>query len=166
MRKLLLIILMIPALCRAQDTTKMVFLDTTAVHFTYVRLPLNKEITDIKTGRWTSYAILTSSVLSNAVGDGLNSRQYYAQGHALNAFAVGGLLTYPFVNKVSWKTPVTYILVRYALFDLFYNVGAHRNLNYRGGKNYYNQGLGHVPLAAVDATKILSLALSVYINIK
>lgn len=162
MRKLLFVLFLILTLYRAhaQDSLNYIVL-TRDTSFT-LRLPNQKP----DKGRWTSYAILTSSVLTNAVGDGLNSRQYYAQGHALNAFAVGGLLTYPFVNKVSWKTPITYILVRYALFDLLYNVGAHRNLNYRGGKNYYNQGLGHVPLAAVDATKILSLALSVYINIK
>ncbi len=135
-----LLILLFPLCLHAQDTTK---------H------------TNI-----AQYLILTSSVISGGLGDGLNSRQYFAQGHALNAFAIGGLLAYPFAGTVNWKTPVTYVLIRYALFDLMYNLGAHRNPNYRGGANYYNQSIGHVPLGVLNATKFLSLGASIYINLK
>lgn len=117
-------------------------------------------------GRWIEYGIFTTSVVANALGDGLNSRQYFAQGHALNAIAVGGLLSYPFVHKVTWKSPVTYILIRYALFDLLYNIGAHRDWNYRGGANFYNQGIGHIPLGALNASKAAAFAISITINLK
>jgi len=116
-------------------------------------------------GKWLQYALLTTSVVSNALGDGLNSREYYAQGHALNALSIGALLAVPFVCKVNWRMPVNYILIRYAVFDGFYNVGAHRNLNYRGGANYYNEGVGHVPLGVLNATKMVSLGASIFINL-
>lgn len=155
-----LLILLIPLSSVAQDSTKYIVLtrDTSFV----MSLPTSKP----NKGKWSEYGLFTASILSNSVGDGLNSRQYYAQGHALNALSVGCLLAYPFAHKVNWKSPLTYILVRFALFDLFYNIGAHRDLNYRGGKNFYNQGVGHIPLGALNASKAAALALSVYINLK
>lgn len=136
-----LLILLFPLCLRAQDSVKR-----------RVTLP--------------QYLVLTTSVIAGGIGDGLNSRQYFAQGHALNALAIGGLLAYPFLGKVNWKTPLTYILIRYALFDLMYNIGAHRDWNYRGGANYYNQSIGHVPLGVLNGTKFLSLGISIYINSK
>jgi|SRR5579863_381591 len=138
-----LFILLFPMCVRAQDTTK-----------------------HTRKGKWLQYALLTTSVVANAVGDGLNSREYYAQGHALNALSIGTLLAVPFVCKPNWKMPVNYILIRYAIFDGLYNYGAHRNLNYRGGQNYYNEGIGHVPLGVLNTTKFLSLGASILINIK
>lgn len=154
---LLICLAVITTHLQAQTTDWLVLTPDTAFHV-HVKQPA--------TGKWLSYAILTTSVLSNALGDGLNSREYYAQGHALNALSIGGLLGYPFSSKVTWKTPVTYILIRYALFDLFYNIGAHRDWNYRGGKNYYNEGVGHIPLGALNASKAAAFVLSIAINIK
>lgn len=141
--KLFIILLLFPIFCHAQDSTKVK-----------------------RKGRWIEYALFTAAVISNAVGDGENSREHYESGHALNALSIGCLLAIPFVSKPSWKLPVTYIAVRYALFDGFYNAGANRNINYRGGKNYYNEGVGHIPLGVFDATKIAALGLSIIINLK
>ena len=117
--------------------------------------------------KWVQYALFTASVVSNAVGDGMNSREQYKWGHALNAVSIATLLTVPFVNhKPNWRLPVTYLAIRYALFDGFYNWGARRDLNYRGGKNFYNQGIGVLPLGVLNATKFASFGLSILITLK
>lgn len=140
MKILILILLLafaslIPLFCCGQEQSYIVLTPDTAYT---IKLPTKQP----NKGRFLEYAIFTTSIVANALGDGLNSRQYFAQGHAINALAVGGLLAYPFVHKVTWKSPLTYILIRYALFDLLYNIGAHRDWNYRGGANFYNQGVG------------------------
>lgn len=143
MKKLIVILFMVPMFCKAQDSTK-----------------------QSRKGRWMQYALFTAAIVSNAAGDGLNSRVHYESGHALNALSIGCMLAVPFVSKPNWKLPVSYILIRYALFDGFYNYGAARSINYRGGKNYYNEGVGHVPLGVLNASKFASLGLSIVINLK
>ena len=118
-------------------------------------------------GRWVRYGLFAVSVTSSALGDGLNSRTKYAAGHTLSALSYASLIAIPFVShKATWKQPATYLLIRYALFDALYNVGAKRNLNYIGGKNYYDESVGKVPLPVLHATKFAALALSVVINLK
>lgn len=118
-------------------------------------------------GRWIEYGLFTLSVASSALGDGLNSRTKYTAGHLLSATSYISLLAIPFVvHKPNWKLPATYLLIRYAWFDGLYNVGAHRNLNYIGGKNYYDESVGRMPLSVLHATKIGALGLSIIINLK
>ena len=118
-------------------------------------------------GRWSEYGLFTISVVSSALGDGFNSRAKYTPGHLLSAASYISLLAIPFVVKnPNWKLPATYLLIRYAWFDGLYNVGAHRKINYIGGKNYYDESVGRMPLAALDATKIGALGLSIVINLK
>ena len=111
-------------------------------------------------------ALITTSVVTSALGDGLNSRAKYESGHALAYVSVLSLIALPFVVKPTWKFPVTYILIRYALFDAFYNIGAKRSLSYRGGKNYYDETTGKIPLGVFNATKIASIGIVIYINLK
>lgn len=111
-------------------------------------------------------ALITTSVVTGALADGLNSRMKYSSGHFLATVSIASLLAVPFVVKPNWKLPVTYILLRYALFDALYNVGAHRNLNYIGGKNYYDESIGKMPRSAFDATKIASIGIVILINRK
>jgi len=141
MRKLIIIILLLPVLCRAQDTTRR-----------------NHPILEI--------SLITTSVVAGALGDGLNSRMKYSSGHALCALSYASLIALPFVVKPNWKFPVSYILLRYALFDAMYNVGAHRNLNYIGGKNYYDESIGKVPGSVINASKILSVGVVILLNTK
>lgn len=157
--KYLIILLLFPMICHGQDRDYIVLTPDTSFHIHYKDKAPRK-------GRWIEYALFTASIVSNAVADGENSREHYESGHALNALSIGCLLAIPFVSKPSWKLPVTYIAIRYALFDGFYNAGANRNINYRGGKNYYNEGIGHVPLGVLDATKFAALGLSIVINLK
>lgn len=153
------VLLLLPILCQAQDKEYIVLTPDTAFHIYFKDKSPRK-------GRWVEYALFTAAIVSNAVGDGENSRTKYEAGHALNALSIGCLLAVPFVSKPSWKMPVTYIAIRYALFDGFYNAGAKRNINYRGGKNYYNEGVGHIPLGVFNASKIAALGFSLIINLK
>jgi hypothetical protein len=112
-------------------------------------------------------SLITASVVSGALGDGLNSRMKYSSGHALSALSYATLIAVPFViNKPNWKYPVSYLLIRYALFDALYNVGANRNLNYIGGKNYYDESVGKMPLGVLHTTKIISLGVVILLNSK
>lgn len=110
--------------------------------------------------------LISFSVVAGALGDGLNSRAKYTAGHLLSSASVISLLAIPFVVKPNWKFPVTYVLLRYALFDAMYNVGAHRNLNYIGGKNYYDETVGRMPGSVINATKIASIGVVILLNSK
>lgn len=115
--------------------------------------------------KWIVTSLCAASVVSSALGDGLNSRTKYKSGHLLSALSYATVLAIPFVsNKPSWRYPATYLLLRYALFDALYNVGAHRNLNYIGGKNYYDESVGRMPGSVLDATKVLSLGVVIVLN--
>lgn len=141
MKKLLIILLIIPLFGRAQDSTRR-----------------NHPVWEI--------GLITTSVVAGALGDGLNSRMKYSQGHALCALSYASLIALPFVVKPNWKFPVSYVLLRYALFDAFYNVGANRKLNYIGGKNYYDESIGKMPGSVINTSKILSIGVLILLNRK
>lgn len=142
MKKLLIVLLLIPGIkAKAQDT-----------------------IVYKHSKKWIEITLVTVSVVSGGLGDGLNSRAKYGTGHVLSALSYASVLAIPFFVKPSWKFPVTYLLLRYAIFDGMYNVGAHRNLNYIGGKNYYDETVGRMPLAVFDGTKIASIGIVILLN--
>lgn len=141
--KRLIILLLFPMLCHGQDTIK---------H---------------NQGKWITYTIFTTSVIEGALADGLNSRTKYTAGHLLASASILSLVAIPFVIKhPNWKLPATYLLVRFALWDALYNVGANRKLSYMGGKNYWDETTGKVPLGVLDASKFAALGLSIVINLK
>lgn len=109
--------------------------------------------------------LIATSVVAGAVSDGLNSRTKYHAGHALAIVSWGSLLALPFVVKPNWRFPVSYLLLRYALFDGFYNLGAKRSISYEGGKNFYDEGAGKVPLSVLHASKFAAIGLTVVINL-
>jgi hypothetical protein len=144
MKKLFMILILIPlfsGVLKAQDSTRR-----------------NHPVLEI--------GLITTSVVAGALGDGLNSRTKYSSGHALCALSYASLIALPFVVKPNWKFPVSYILLRYALFDALYNVGAKRNINYIGGKNYYDESIGKMPLSVMNGTKIVSIGIVVLLNAK
>lgn len=117
-----------------------------------------------KDHKWLEIGLITTSVVTNALGDGLNSRTKYSQGHFLCSVSVLSLLAIPFVVRPTWKFPLTYILIRYSLFDSFYNIGANRKLSYIGGRNYYDEGANRIPTSVFNASKIASLGMVIFIN--
>lgn len=121
-----------------------------------------------KEHRWLQVSLFTTSVITGALGDGLNSRTKYEAGHILSAMSYLSLLSIPIVTTVSKRHIITYIvsytLIRYSLFDAFYNIGAHRNLNYIGGKNYYDESVGRMPLSVLHGSKIASIGIIILLN--
>lgn len=128
--------------------------------------PLCLHAQEERKGKWIAYGLCAVSVLSSSIGDGLNSRMKYGSGHALSALSYASLLAIPFVSKASWRIPASYLLLRFALFDGLYNLGAKRNINYIGGKNFYDESVGKMPLGVLNASKFGALGLSVIINLK
>lgn len=122
----------------------------------------------VKKHRLLQIGLLTTSVVTSALGDGLNSRTKYGSGHALSAASYLSLLAVPIFTHVGKRDAirfvVSYTLIRYALFDGLYNVGAKRNINYIGGKNYYDESAGRMPLGVFNATKVASLGIVIFIN--
>jgi hypothetical protein len=119
-----------------------------------------------KNHKWLEIGLISTSVITGALGDGLNSRAKYTPGHLLASASILSIIAVPFVVKPNWKFPVTYVLLRYALFDAIYNVGAKRNINYIGSKNYYDETVGRMPTGVFNATKIASIGLVILINKK
>lgn len=119
-----------------------------------------------KDHKWLEIGLITTSVVAGAVSDGLNSRAKYTSGHTLSAISWASLIALPFVVKPNWKFPVTYLLLRYAIFDAGYNWGAKRNINYEGNKNYYDESIGKMPLGVLNATKFASIGIVILINRK
>lgn len=123
----------------------------------YVRPPVK---------HWPSTVLCAVSVIAGATGDGFNSRAMYNPGHLLCAVSYTSLIAIPFTGRVDWKMPVTYGLLRYALFDLCYNLAAKRKLNYEGGKNYWDESVGKMPFGALSTTKFISFGAVIYLNAK
>jgi len=90
-----------------------------------------------KSDAWKVIGIYSSSIVLNAVGDGLNDSGQKTWGHLCNATSIGLLLTSPFVidyNKSKWGYYLTsYVSLRIALFDYSYNLTRGLPLNYIGG---------------------------------
>src|SRR6056297_3250259 len=74
---------------------------------------------------WEILGIFASSILLDAVGDGLNDRGDKVWGHGLNAASTGVLLASPFIIDIElekWRWYAgSYMLMRIGLFDFTYN---------------------------------------------
>jgi hypothetical protein len=116
--------------------------------------------------RLLQVGLLTSSVVFNAVGDGLNSKLHYAEGHVFNGLSVASLLAIPCFTKVGNKVKFlsTYVLLRYGLFDQIYNMSARNHIDYEGGDNYYDRTVIKLPQNVIYGTKIISLGLVILLN--
>jgi hypothetical protein len=90
--------------------------------------------------------VYTSSIVLNAVGDGLNDSGSKQWGHFCNAASIGILLTSPFIidyEKSKWGWYLTsYTSLRIALFDYSYNLTRGLGLNYIGGTSTWDRVLG------------------------
>ena len=85
--------------------------------------------------KWARIGLITSSIVLNAIGDGL-----YDDGHKLVAksfrvASIGSLLAIPVVagpigKKKAFKYVLSYGLMRFALFDITYNTTKRLPLNY------------------------------------
>lgn len=120
--------------------------------------------------RLLEYGLMTLSIVSQGLGDGLNSRMKYQASHILYATSILSLVSVPvFVplsKKDKFKYISTYFLLRYALFDYSYNVGAKRKLNYLGGDNVYDKTVHVLPDKLITTSKFISIGVIFLINSK
>jgi hypothetical protein len=119
-------------------------------------------------GSLVTLALFSGSVIMGGIGDGLNSRAHYASGHLLNAASVASLIAVPLLVKISghdkFRYLASYVLIRYAFFDMAYNKAAQRPANFMGGKNYYDETLSRIPTPVINGSKALSLGFVFMIN--
>jgi hypothetical protein len=107
------------------------------------------------------------TVAAGAIGDGLNDRGDKEWGHALKALEVGLLLSGPFVWKIErgeWCAYVApYILHRYALYDMWWNIMMDQHLLYNGESSLYDNTMNKMPPDGKIWTKSISFGLSIAI---
>lgn len=94
---------------------------------------------------WKVISVYSSSIVLDAIGDGLNDSGDKDWGHLCNAASVGILLTSPFIidyDKSKWGYYLTsYTALRIALFDYTYNTTRGLPLNYIGNTSFWDKGL-------------------------
>jgi hypothetical protein len=146
----------------------MKWLYTIALMFTLLNIKAQDTIVYKHKNRLLEYSLMTISIISQGLGDGLNSRMKYKESHILYATSVLSLVSIPvFVplsKKDKFKYISTYFLLRYSLFDYSYNIGANRKLNYLGGDNVYDKTVHVLPVQLTNISKLISIGFVVYIN--
>jgi hypothetical protein len=98
-----------------------------------------------KAEAWRTIGIYSSSIILNAVGDGLNDSGQKGWGHLCNATSVGLLLVSPKLmnyEKEKWGWYVaSYIGLRIGMFDYTYNMTRQLPVNQIGGTSWWDKGL-------------------------
>jgi len=114
--------------------------------------------------------VYTSSIILNAVGDGLNDSGEKQWGHLCNAVSTGLLLASPFIidyEKAKWLWYLTsYTSLRIAFFDYSYNLTRGLPLNYIGGTSTWDKILGKMnpPNTYLGRGVVLIVGISIPIN--
>jgi hypothetical protein len=102
---------------------------------------------NFKTKRLLLY---TTAISLDAAGDALNNNGHKDYGHLLNAASVGTHLVIPFALKdyystADWKDLATDIIIyaglRYAIFNLVYNLTAGQSWNYIGSTDFVDKAI-------------------------
>ena len=114
-------------------------------------------------------AVYTSSIVLNAIGDGLNDSHNKQLGHFCNAMSIGILLTSPFIinyDKSKWGWYLTsYVALRIATFDYTYNTTRGIPLNYIGGSSTWDKGLKRLNPPDTYMGRVVALTLGIAIPI-
>ncbi len=113
--------------------------------------------------------IYTSQIVLSATGDALNHTGYKSWGHISNFAATGTLLTSPFIvdiQKDNWYWHImTYICLRFALYDITYNAVAGHKLTYRGDSQLWGIWRLKYPEGAFMPFRAISLTVGIAIPI-
>ena len=84
--------------------------------------------------------IFGSSILLNAIGDGMNDNGRKDIGHTLNALSTASLLTLPIFTRLTRNNAiyffVGYSLLRFSMFNYTYNITRGLPLSYTGNTSY------------------------------
>jgi len=115
-------------------------------------------------------AVYASSIVLDAVGDGLNDSGDKGWGHFCNAASVGVLLASPFIidyEKSKWGWYLTsYVGLRIAMFDYTYNATRGLPLNYIGGTSTWDKTLKKLnpPNTYLGRSVFLTVGIAIPIN--
>jgi hypothetical protein len=94
---------------------------------------------------WKTVGIYSSSILLNAVGEGLNDSGQKGWGHTCNAMSIGILVISPALmnyEKKKWGWYIaSYVGLRIGMFDYAYNMTRQLPVNQIGGTSWWDQGL-------------------------
>lgn len=84
--------------------------------------------------------LIGTSIILNAIGDGLNDSQHKAMGHACNALSTVALISLPIFTRMTRHEGlylfVGYSLIRFSTFNYIYNATRGLPLSYTGTTSY------------------------------
>ena len=95
--------------------------------------------------RWKVPVVYGTSMVFNAVGDGLNDSGHKDVGHCFNAASIGLVVMSPLIfdyQKDKWYIyPLSCMFVRIGVFDWAYNWTRGLPYNYIGGTSIWDKGM-------------------------
>lgn len=119
--------------------------------------------------KWLKLGLYTSSIVFDAIADSRRDKGLYMNSHFYEALSVASLVSIPMFTFTSkndwWKLGLSYTLMRYSLFDYTYNIDRNLPLDYHGNTSKYDKVLNDIPNEVVNFTKGLSLIASITINL-
>lgn len=121
--------------------------------------------------KWARIGLITSSIMFNAIGDGLYDDGHKLAAKSFRAASIGSLLAIPVVSgpigkKKVFKYALSYGLMRFGLFDITYNATRKLPLNYVGTTSLSDRIVGGQPALMISAMKITSVWISIELNNK
>jgi len=119
--------------------------------------------------KWARIGLITSSIVFNAVGDGLYDDGHKLAAKSFRAASIGSLLAIPVVSgpigrKKAFKYALSYGLMRFAIFDLAYNGTRGLPLNYVGTTSIHDRVVGGSPPLMIGMMRATSLWISIELN--
>ena len=119
---------------------------------------------------YKALAIIGTSIILDAVGDGFNDSGSKVLGHSLNAASVGILVASPFILKIprhkwGWYA-ATYVTMRIAIFDPLYNITRGLPIGYVGDSSLWDKSLQKQDPNWLLAGRGLCLVVSISIPLK
>ena len=121
--------------------------------------------------KWARIGLFTSSVILNAVGDGLYDDGHKILAKSFRVASIGSLIAVPLVSPLpsrkrgsKFKYLLTYSLVRVGLFDISYNVARRLPLTYMGTTSVHDRILGGQPRLVMSIMRISSIGVAIQLN--
>ena len=119
--------------------------------------------------KWARIGLLTSSIMFNAVGDGLYDEGNKLVAKSFRAASIGSLLVIPIASgsinkKKAFKYGLSYSLMRVGLFDITYNATRGLPLTYMGITSIYDRVVGGAPVPMMTMMRMTSIWISIELN--
>lgn len=103
-----------------------------------------------------------SSILFNAIGDGLNDKGNKSFGHVLQALAFIPLF---FNNPVFYIAILSYVLLNIALFDYAYNLTRGLKISFVGTSSWWDQAISKVPFGFMLFVRLICFVVGIFLII-